>query len=94
MLCICNGNDDDDDDDSDSGDDIDNDNDDVKDRDGDDDCTDKASGIDGGTEGGGDATELIGDRLDVDEPNGDGNNVKVTIPAFAAAVSIMSYAGL
>lgn len=45
---------------------------------------------DEGGAGGGEATELIGDRLDVDEPNGDGNNVNVTIPALAAAVSIMS----
>lgn len=51
-------------------------------------------GIGGGTGGGGEATELIGDRLDVDEPRGEGSNVRVTIPAFAAAVSIMSYAGL
>jgi len=32
--------------------------------------------------------------LDVDEPRGDGNSARVTMPAFAAAVSIMSYAGL
>jgi len=51
-------------------------------------------GIGGGTGGGGEATELIGDRLDVDEPRGDGNSARVTMPAFAAAVSIMSYVGL
>lgn len=45
---------------------------------------------DEGGAGGGEATELIGDRLDVDEPSGEGSNVNVTIPALAAAVSIMS----
>lgn len=45
---------------------------------------------DEGGAGGGEATELIGDKLDVDEPSGDGSNVNVTIPALAAAVSIMS----
>lgn len=64
------------------------------DDDDDDDDDDNDEGIDGGAGGGGDeATELMGDKLDVDEPRGEDNNVNVTIPAFAAAVSIMSYAG-
>lgn len=53
--------------------------------------SDEDEGVGGGAgAGGGEATELIGDRLDVDEPRGEGSRVRVTIPAFAAAVSIMS----